>query len=282
MFPRSDRVHADVQGSRSIASGRHQVQIHVRLDLHRAYHPRLGPWSGQERRFVTAACATGASRARLLSHYHPQPDGPHHRVRNRRAGTFYRVRRPPVLHGHRSRRSSPSADPPLRRPAHQPDGLHPTWARPHTILSFIMMGDAKPRPEGTQVSETNDPPALRQGDGADQSNEPSPPSAAPARPDIHPDDAQPLLKITDLRSPSPFPRPALVPVRGANLTIYPGQTVAIVGESDPGPRPPPPSSACCPAPARSRAERRVRRATSPTWTTTVGGARDPGLRPQTR
>ena len=60
------------------------------------------------------------------------------------------------------------------------------------------------------------------------------PSAAPASSDIHPDDAQPLLKITDLEVTFTSSTGVVPAVRGANLTIYPGQTVAIVGESGSG------------------------------------------------
>ena len=60
------------------------------------------------------------------------------------------------------------------------------------------------------------------------------PSAAPASSDIHPDDAQPLLKITDLEVTFTSSTGIVPAVRGANLTIYPGQTVAIVGESGSG------------------------------------------------
>ena len=59
-------------------------------------------------------------------------------------------------------------------------------------------------------------------------------SAAPASSDIHPDDAQPLLKITDLEVTFTSSTGVVPAVRGANLTIYPGQTVAIVGESGSG------------------------------------------------
>ncbi|MDU5761146.1 MAG: ABC transporter ATP-binding protein, partial [Schaalia odontolytica] len=57
---------------------------------------------------------------------------------------------------------------------------------------------------------------------------------APASSDIHPDDAQPLLKITDLEVTFTSSTGVVPAVRGANLTIYPGQTVAIVGESGSG------------------------------------------------
>ena len=60
------------------------------------------------------------------------------------------------------------------------------------------------------------------------------PSAAQASSDIHPDDAQPLLKITDLEVTFTSSTGVVPAVRGANLTIYPGQTVAIVGESGSG------------------------------------------------
>ena len=60
------------------------------------------------------------------------------------------------------------------------------------------------------------------------------PGTAPASSDIHPDDAQPLLKITDLEVTFTSSTGVVPAVRGANLTIYPGQTVAIVGESGSG------------------------------------------------
>ena len=49
--------------------------------------------------------------------------------------------------------------------------------------------------------------------------------------EVHPDDANPLLKITDLEVTFTTSTGVVPAVRGANLTIYPGQTVAIVGES---------------------------------------------------
>ena len=52
--------------------------------------------------------------------------------------------------------------------------------------------------------------------------------------EIHPDDASPLLKITDLEVTFTTSTGVVPAVRGANLTIYPGQTVAIVGESGSG------------------------------------------------
>lgn len=52
--------------------------------------------------------------------------------------------------------------------------------------------------------------------------------------EVHPDDATPLLKITDLEVTFTTSTGVVPAVRGANLTIYPGQTVAIVGESGSG------------------------------------------------
>lgn len=52
--------------------------------------------------------------------------------------------------------------------------------------------------------------------------------------DVHPDDQNPLLKITDLEVTFTSSTGVVPAVRGANLTIYPGQTVAIVGESGSG------------------------------------------------
>ena len=51
---------------------------------------------------------------------------------------------------------------------------------------------------------------------------------------VHPDDENPLLKITDLEVTFTTSTGVVPAVRGANLTIYPGQTVAIVGESGSG------------------------------------------------
>ena len=45
---------------------------------------------------------------------------------------------------------------------------------------------------------------------------------------------QPLLRITDLDVAFKSTTGMVPAVRGANLTIYPGQTVAIVGESGSG------------------------------------------------
>ena len=58
------------------------------------------------------------------------------------------------------------------------------------------------------------------------------PAAASAP--VHPDDEKPLLKITDLEVTFTTSTGVVPAVRGANLTIYPGQTVAIVGESGSG------------------------------------------------
>lgn len=57
-------------------------------------------------------------------------------------------------------------------------------------------------------------------------------SAAPE--EVHPEDTNPLLKITDLEVTFTTSTGIVPAVRGANLTIYPGQTVAIVGESGSG------------------------------------------------
>ena len=51
---------------------------------------------------------------------------------------------------------------------------------------------------------------------------------------FHPEDQNPLLKITDLEVTFTTSTGVVPAVRGANLTIYPGQTVAIVGESGSG------------------------------------------------
>ncbi len=60
------------------------------------------------------------------------------------------------------------------------------------------------------------------------------PTASPSYEDDHPDDASPLLRITDLEVAFTSSTGTVPAVRGANLTIYPGQTVAIVGESGSG------------------------------------------------
>lgn len=52
--------------------------------------------------------------------------------------------------------------------------------------------------------------------------------------EVHPDDRQPLLRITDLDVAFSSSTGMVPAVRGANLTVYPGQTVAIVGESGSG------------------------------------------------
>ena len=52
--------------------------------------------------------------------------------------------------------------------------------------------------------------------------------------EVHPDDANPLLKIIDLEVTFTTSTGVVPAVRGAHLTIYPGQTVAIVGESGSG------------------------------------------------
>lgn len=52
--------------------------------------------------------------------------------------------------------------------------------------------------------------------------------------EIHPDDVQPLLRIRNLDVAFKSSTGMVPAVRGANLTIYPGQTVAIVGESGSG------------------------------------------------
>ena len=83
------------------------------------------------------------------------------------------------------------------------------------------------------MSETNNP-ALSDKEMEEIVERAVAPSAAPASSDIHPDDEQPLLKITDLEVTFTSSTGVVPAVRGANLTIYPGQTVAIVGESGSG------------------------------------------------
>jgi len=83
------------------------------------------------------------------------------------------------------------------------------------------------------VSETNNP-ALSDKEMEEIVERAVAPSAAPASSDVHPDDERPLLKITDLEVTFTSSTGVVPAVRGANLTIYPGQTVAIVGESGSG------------------------------------------------
>lgn len=52
--------------------------------------------------------------------------------------------------------------------------------------------------------------------------------------EVHIDDQTPLLRLTDLEVTFTTSTGKVPAVRGANLTIYPGQTVAIVGESGSG------------------------------------------------
>lgn len=52
--------------------------------------------------------------------------------------------------------------------------------------------------------------------------------------EVHADDLNPLLRISDLEVTFTTSTGKVPAVRGANLTIYPGQTVAIVGESGSG------------------------------------------------
>ncbi|MDO4259434.1 MAG: ABC transporter ATP-binding protein [Actinomycetaceae bacterium] len=70
--------------------------------------------------------------------------------------------------------------------------------------------------------------------GEDATSEGGAPASSKEKDDIHPDDANPLLKITDLEVTFTTSTGTVPAVRGANLTIYPGQTVAIVGESGSG------------------------------------------------
>jgi len=60
------------------------------------------------------------------------------------------------------------------------------------------------------------------------------PGASPSYEDDHPDDANPLLQISDLEVAFTSSTGTVPAVRGASLTVYPGQTVAIVGESGSG------------------------------------------------
>ncbi len=73
------------------------------------------------------------------------------------------------------------------------------------------------------------------GDDAQQRPSSSPDSDAHTTSDeLHPDDQNPLLKIENLEVTFTTSTGIVPAVRGANLTIYPGQTVAIVGESGSG------------------------------------------------
>ncbi|WP_231367327.1 dipeptide ABC transporter ATP-binding protein [Schaalia sp. ZJ405] len=73
------------------------------------------------------------------------------------------------------------------------------------------------------------------GDDAQQRPSSSPDSDAHTTSDqVHPDDQNPLLKIENLEVTFTTSTGIVPAVRGANLTIYPGQTVAIVGESGSG------------------------------------------------
>ena len=83
------------------------------------------------------------------------------------------------------------------------------------------------------MSETNNP-ALSDKEMEEIVERAVAPSAVPASSDVHPDDERPLLKITDLEVTFTSSTGVVPAVRGANLTIYPGQTVAIVGESGSG------------------------------------------------
>ena len=83
------------------------------------------------------------------------------------------------------------------------------------------------------MSETNNP-ALSDKEMEEIVERAVAPKAAPASSPIHPDDEQPLLKITNLEVTFTSSTGVVPAVRGANLTIYPGQTVAIVGESGSG------------------------------------------------
>ena len=83
------------------------------------------------------------------------------------------------------------------------------------------------------MSETNNP-ALSDKEMEEIVERAVAPNAAPASSDVHPDDERPLLKITDLEVTFTSSTGVVPAVRGANLTIYPGQTVAIVGESGSG------------------------------------------------
>lgn len=70
--------------------------------------------------------------------------------------------------------------------------------------------------------------------GEGKANVPQTVSESAAPEEVHPEDANPLLKITDLEVTFTTSTGIVPAVRGANLTIYPGQTVAIVGESGSG------------------------------------------------
>lgn len=70
--------------------------------------------------------------------------------------------------------------------------------------------------------------------GEGKADAPQTVSESTAPEEVHPEDANPLLKITDLEVTFTTSTGIVPAVRGANLTIYPGQTVAIVGESGSG------------------------------------------------
>lgn len=67
--------------------------------------------------------------------------------------------------------------------------------------------------------------------------------------------SEPLLEIRDLHIAFGSGERRVDAVRGVDLTVYPGQTVAIVGSPAPG-NPPPrtPSSDCCPVRGGSNRE----------------------------
>ena len=113
--------------------------------------------------------------------------------------------------------------------------FYPAVALALTVLSFIMMGDAvREALDPRHASERNEQPRpLRQGDGRDRRTSRRP-QRGPGLVRRPPGRRAPLLKITDLEVTFTSSTGVVPAVRGANLTIYPGQTVAIVGESGSG------------------------------------------------